>query len=78
VPQPGTKPQRKPDGLQRAWQSQLQSAKAQSAAVANDPGLLISTTFGDKWPLKVPYVVAHCQGITVAGRRLKAALTLCK
>ncbi|MEV7132174.1 hypothetical protein AB0N24_04730 [Arthrobacter sp. NPDC093128] len=29
------------------------------AAVAKDPGLLISTTFGDKRPLKVPYVVAH-------------------
>jgi hypothetical protein len=43
------------------------------AAVANDPGLLISTTVGDKWPLKVPYVVAHCQGITVAGRALKVA-----
>ncbi|MET1085858.1 MAG: DUF2511 domain-containing protein [Arthrobacter sp.] len=41
------------------------------AAVAKDPGLLVSTTFGDKWPLKVPYVVAHCQGITVAGRHLQ-------
>ncbi|WP_395405757.1 DUF2511 domain-containing protein (plasmid) [Arthrobacter sp. UC242_113] len=43
------------------------------AAVANDPGLLVSTTFGDKWPLKVPYVVAHCEGITVAGRNLQVA-----
>lgn len=41
--------------------------------IANDPGLLISTPFGDKWPLTVPYVVAHCQGITVAGRALKVA-----
>ena len=41
-------------------------------AVANDPGLLVSTTFGDKWPLTVPYVTARCQGITVAGRPLKA------
>lgn len=41
------------------------------AAVAQDPGLLVSTTFGDKWPLNVPYVVAHCQGITVAGRPLQ-------
>jgi hypothetical protein len=43
------------------------------AAVAKNPGLLVSTTFGDKWPLKVPYVVARCQGITVAGRALKVA-----
>ncbi|MBT2534502.1 DUF2511 domain-containing protein [Arthrobacter sp. ISL-48] len=43
------------------------------AAVAKDPGLLVSTTFGDKWPLTVPYVVAHCQGITVAGRHLQVA-----
>lgn len=41
--------------------------------IAKYPGLLVSTTFGDKWPLKVPYVVAHCQGITVAGRALKVA-----
>lgn len=43
------------------------------AAVAKDPGLLLSTTFGDKWPLTVPYVVAHCEGITVAGRNLQVA-----
>jgi hypothetical protein len=43
------------------------------AAVADDPGLLISTTFRDKWPLKVPYVVAHCEGITVTGRHLQVA-----
>ncbi|WP_243836904.1 DUF2511 domain-containing protein [Paenarthrobacter nitroguajacolicus] len=43
------------------------------AAVANDPGLLVRTTFGDKWPLTVPYVVAHCEGIAVAGRNLKVA-----
>lgn len=41
--------------------------------IADDPGLLVSTTFGDKWPLTVPYVVAHCEGITVAGRPLKVA-----
>ncbi|MBE4720134.1 DUF2511 domain-containing protein [Pseudarthrobacter sp. AB1] len=55
----------------------LASAKAQPtvevpSAVANDPGLLVSTDFGDKWPLTVPYVEAHCQAITVDGRRLKA------
>ncbi|WP_311380760.1 DUF2511 domain-containing protein [Arthrobacter sp. ISL-28] len=43
------------------------------SAVANDPGLLVSTTFGDKWPLTVPYVVAHCEDITVAGRHLQVA-----
>jgi hypothetical protein len=42
------------------------------SAVANDPGLLVSTDFGDKWPLTVPYVEAHCQAITVDGHRLKA------
>jgi hypothetical protein len=41
--------------------------------IADDPGLLVSTTFGDKWPLKVPYVVAHCEDITIAGRHLKVA-----
>lgn len=41
-------------------------------AVANDPGLLVNTDFGDKWPLTVPYVTAHCQALTVDGRHLKA------
>jgi len=41
--------------------------------IAKDPGLLVSTTFGDKWPLTVPYVVAHCEDITVAGRHLQVA-----
>ena len=41
--------------------------------IAKDPGLLISTDFGDKWPLTVPYVVAHCEGITVAGRHHQVA-----
>ena len=48
-------------------------AKLLPAAVAKDPGLLVSTTFGDKWPLTVPYVVAHCEGITLAGRTLQVA-----
>lgn len=43
------------------------------AALAKDLGLLVSTTFGDKWPLTVPYVVAHCEGITVAGSHLQMA-----
>lgn len=40
-------------------------------AVANDPGLLVSTDFGDEWPLTVPYVVAHCDNITAGGMRLQ-------
>jgi hypothetical protein len=52
-------------------------AKAQATVevpseIAKDPGLLVSTDFGDKWPLTVPYVTAHCQAITVDGRHLKA------
>lgn len=43
------------------------------AAVANDPGLLVSTTYGDEWPLTVPYAVAHCDEISVAGRTLQVA-----
>jgi hypothetical protein len=27
----------------------------------------------DKWPLTVPYVVVHCEGITVAGRPHRVA-----
>ncbi|BCW84013.1 hypothetical protein NicSoilE8_16860 [Arthrobacter sp. NicSoilE8] len=43
------------------------------SAVAKGPGLLVSTDFGDKWPLTVPYVVTHCEDITVAGRPLRVA-----
>lgn len=43
------------------------------AAVANDPGLLVSTTFGDEWPLTVPYALVHCEEISVAGRNLQVA-----
>lgn len=42
-------------------------------AVAHDPGLLISTKFGDKWPLTVPYAVVHCKEVSVAGRTLQVA-----
>lgn len=42
-------------------------------AVADDPGLLVSTTFGDQWPLTVPYAVVHCEEIFAAGRTLKVA-----
>ncbi|MCP1413672.1 DUF2511 domain-containing protein [Paenarthrobacter sp. A20] len=43
------------------------------ADLAKDPGLLISTSFGDEWPLTVPYVIAHCERIKVAGRNLQVA-----
>lgn len=43
------------------------------SAVADDPGLLASSSFGDEWPLTVPYVIAHCEEITVDGRDLKMA-----
>lgn len=40
-------------------------------AVANERGLLVSTDYGDEWPLTVPYVVAHCEDITAGGRNLQ-------
>jgi len=42
-----------------------------SAAVVDDPGLLVSTDFGDRWPQTVPYVVAHCDNIVADGRALE-------
>lgn len=36
--------------------------------VADEPGLLVSTDYGDKWPLTVPYVVVGCEPITAGGR----------
>ncbi|WP_263091754.1 YebY family protein [Curtobacterium sp. RIT-PI-V] len=33
-------------------------------------GLLVSTKFGDEWPLTVPYVVVRCKNITVGGMDL--------
>jgi hypothetical protein len=33
-------------------------------------GLLVSTKFGDDWPLTVPYAVVHCKDITVGGNQL--------
>ncbi|WP_422757478.1 DUF2511 domain-containing protein [Paenarthrobacter sp. C1] len=41
--------------------------------LVNNPGLLVSTKFGDKWPLTVTYVVARCERITVSGRSLQVA-----
>jgi hypothetical protein len=43
------------------------------SAVANDPGLLVSTSFGDDWPLTVPYAVVHCDKISTGGRNLQVA-----
>jgi hypothetical protein len=43
------------------------------SALANDPGLLVSTSFGDDWPLTVPYAVVHCDRISVGGRDLQVA-----
>ena len=40
-------------------------------SVANDPGLLIGTEFGDDWPLTTPYVVAHCDKISAGGMHLQ-------
>jgi hypothetical protein len=72
---PGMTPGKPQDGTCADYApaaSNAQSTVEVPAAIASDPGLLVSTTFGDKWPLTVPYVTARCQGITVAGRPLKA------
>ncbi|MGA1838222.1 hypothetical protein VD659_14975 [Herbiconiux sp. 11R-BC] len=41
------------------------------ADIANDPGLLVSTDFGDAWPLTTPFAVVHCEEQTVDGRVLQ-------
>jgi hypothetical protein len=43
------------------------------SAVADDPGLLVSTSFGDDWPLTAPYAVVHCDMIAAGGRKLQVA-----
>lgn len=43
------------------------------SVVANEPGLIISTDFGDDWPLTVPYAVVHCETISAGGRVLQVA-----
>ena len=53
--------------------AEAQAAVEVPSEVAKDPGLLVSTTFADEWPLTVPYAVAHCEDITVAGRSLQVA-----
>lgn len=42
------------------------------AELEDDPGLLVSTEYGDKWPLVVPYGVAECEHIDAGGRQLQA------
>jgi hypothetical protein len=37
--------------------------------VKNDPGLLVSSDFGEDWPLTVPYAVVHCDEKVTAGDR---------
>ena len=43
------------------------------AAVADDPGLVVSSDYGDEWPLTVPYAVVHCEEIVAGGRVLQVA-----
>jgi hypothetical protein len=33
-------------------------------------GLLVSTKFGEDWPLTVPYAIVHCKNITAGGMEL--------
>ena len=42
------------------------------SSVKEDPGLLVSTDFGDDWPLTVPYVVVHCDTASAGGSELHA------
>lgn len=41
------------------------------ASVKDDPGLLVSTDFGDDWPLTVPYAVVSCKNISAGGEDLR-------
>ena len=41
------------------------------SSVAHNPGLLVSTKYGTKWPLTVPYAVVHCKNITAGGMKLQ-------
>lgn len=42
------------------------------ATVQHDPGLLVSSDFGDKWPLTLPYAIVACQNLTAGGQQLHA------
>lgn len=37
----------------------------------DDPGLLVSSDYGDAWPLTVEYGVVECQNRTIGGRELQ-------
>jgi hypothetical protein len=39
--------------------------------LANDPGLMVSTDYGNKWPLTVSFAVVHCKNITAGGMKLQ-------
>jgi hypothetical protein len=41
------------------------------AAVADDPGLLVSSDVGEDWPLTVPYAIVSCTERTLGGRLLQ-------
>ena len=40
-------------------------------AVADDPGLLVSSDVGEDWPLTVPYVIVRCTERALGGRLLQ-------
>lgn len=40
-------------------------------AVKEEPGLLVSTDYGDDWPLTVPYAVTYCENIIAGGMNLQ-------
>lgn len=62
------------DGICAAYAPALPQADVEvPSAVAGEPGLLVSTDFGDEWPLTVPYVVARCENVTAGGRSLQVA-----
>lgn len=64
------------DGMCSGYASQAAAPVAEvdvPSAVANDPGLIVSTDFGDDWPLTVPYAVVHCESISAGGRVLLVA-----
>lgn len=44
------------------------------ASLANEPGLIVSTEYGEDWPLSVEYGLASCETRAVAGRQLQLAI----
>ena len=44
-------------------------------ALRNDPGRLVSSDFGDEWPLAVPFVVVSCEE-RIAGGMVLQLVTL--